>query len=99
MDPLWEEKEDGYRISGELSRDTVPQLWSELQSWQPTQKELQVCLKNTTRVDSAGMVMLIHLIQHAKKYHCHIMLSSVPEPLRMLFQLSNVEAVLLDNIQ
>ncbi len=99
MVPLWEKYSEGYQISGELTRDTVPQLWNQLQFWQPTQKELKVCLKNTTRVDSAGMVMLIHLIQHAKNFHCHIMLDFVPEQLRMLFRLSNIESMLFDHIQ
>ncbi len=99
MTSPWEKKDDGYRIAGALTRDTVPQLWCVLQSWQPTQKKLNICLENATRIDSAGMAMLIHLIQHAKNFNCHIMLSFVPEQLRMLFQLSNVESMMLDHIQ
>ncbi|NVJ58556.1 MAG: STAS domain-containing protein, partial [Vibrionaceae bacterium] len=53
-----------------------------------------VNMEQVKRVDSAGMVLLIHLIEHAKKQNCHIMLSFVPKQLKTLFQLSNVEEFL-----
>lgn len=85
---------DSYQITGELNRDSVPALWQELQQWQPESSDIDVNLGNINRVDSAGMVMLIHLIEHAKKQNCHIMLSFVPKELKTLFQLSNVEEYL-----
>jgi len=85
---------DSYQITGELDRDSVPALWQELQQWQPESSDIDVNLGNIKRVDSAGMVMLIHLIEHAKKQNCHIMLSFVPKELKTLFQLSNVEEYL-----
>lgn len=85
---------DRYQILGELNRDSVPELWTELQQWQPESSNVDVSLEQVKRVDSAGMVMLIHLIEHAKKQNCHIMLSFVPKQLKMLFQLSNVEEYL-----
>lgn len=95
----WKKQEKGYQITGELTRDTVPQLWQYLKQWQPESNEVEVSLNEIGRVDSAGMVMLIHLIQNAKQLNCHIMLSFVPEQLRTLFQLSNVESILLKHIK
>ena len=76
------------KLTGALDRETVPALWVEAQKWQPSQTELECSLLDIERVDSAGMVMLIHLLEHAKKQNCHIMLSFVPAQLRTLFQLS-----------
>ncbi len=45
----------------------MPSLWAYAQQWQPAQSELECSLKEIERVDSAGMVMLIHLLEHAKK--------------------------------
>lgn len=95
----WTKNELGYIINGELTRDTVPLLWQELKHWQPTETRIELSFNNTERVDSAGMVLLIHLIQHAKRANCHIMLSSVPEQLHTLFQLSNIETMLVDHIK
>ena len=95
----WQQSTDGYALSGELTRETVPQLWSFLQCWEPNQTELNVSLQQVKRVDSAGMAMLIHLIQHAKKSNCHIMLGFVPNQLQTLFQLSNIESMLLEHIK
>ncbi len=100
MHPQWETvKSDNAKLTGALDRDKVPPLWQALQQWQPQTKQFEVSLQNVERIDSAGMVMLIHLIEHAKKRNCHIMLSFVPEQLRTLFQLSNVDELMAQHIQ
>lgn len=100
MNPQWQViNECQYALSGVLDRDTVPELWTSLQSFKPIQNEVEVSLKTVERVDSAGMVMLIHLIDNAKKQNCHIMLSFVPNELRTLFQLSNVEQIVAQHLK
>ncbi|MBA5762069.1 STAS domain-containing protein [Vibrio sp. 404] len=86
-------------LSGVLNRDSVPELWAQLKAWQPQQTSLEVSLANVERVDSAGMVMLIHLLEHAKKRNCHIMLSFVPTQLSTLLTLSNVEKYIAEHIK
>lgn len=95
----WQASANGYALLGELTRDTVPRVWANIQGWTPTLSECEVSLEQTHRIDSAGMAMLIHLIQHAKNSNCHIMLSFVPEQLRTLFQLSNIETMLVNHIK
>ncbi len=87
------------KLTGALDRDMVPSLWKALQQWKPQNNQIEVSLQDVERVDSAGMVMLIHLIEHAKKQNCHIMLSFVPEQLRTLFQLSNVEHMMAQHVK
>ncbi|SJN57716.1 hypothetical protein VR7878_02459 [Vibrio ruber DSM 16370] len=97
--PQWHPLEQGtIELSGALDRETVPKLWQFLQNWQPTHEQIMLSLENVARVDSAGMVLLLHLIEHAKKRNCHIMLSFVPEQLHMLFQLSNVDSLVTNHI-
>ncbi|WP_194439468.1 STAS domain-containing protein [Vibrio fluminensis] len=86
-------------LSGTLSRDTVPEIWKHWKTWQPTQSELEISLADVERVDSAGMVMLIHLLEHAKKQNCHIMLSFVPTQLSTLLALSNVDKYIAEHIK
>ena len=86
-------------LSGLLNRDTVPALWKQLNAWQPQQLTLELNLSEVERVDSAGMVMLIHLLEHAKKQNCHIMLSFVPKQLSTLLALSNVEKHIAEHIK
>ncbi|MCG9651254.1 lipid asymmetry maintenance protein MlaB [Vibrio brasiliensis] len=98
--PQWQvNSEHQCALSGPLDRDTVPALWTELQAFKPTQNEMELSLKAVERIDSAGMVMLIHLLENAKKQNCHIMLSFVPTELRTLFQLSNVEQVVAGHLK
>ena len=83
--------DDKYQILGVLDRESVPELWAFLSQWNPSHSNIELSLEKVERVDSAGMVMLIHLLEHAKIKNCHIMLSFVPKQLLTLFQLSNVE--------
>ncbi len=94
-DSQWQKQsDDSYLITGSLNRDSVPKIWQAVQQWQPGSPRIEVNMEQVKRVDSAGMVLLIHLIEHAKKQNCHIMLSFVPKQLKTLFQLSNVEEYL-----
>lgn len=98
--PQWQsESAQQARLSGALDRETVPELWRYLSQWQPEETKLNVSLAEVERIDSAGMVMLIHLIEHAKRQNCHIMLNSVPEQLSTLFQLSNIDQMMAQHIE
>ena len=88
-----------FQLSGDLDRDSVPAIWRTLQAWKTTESHVQVNLNTVERIDSSGMVMLIHLIEHAKNQNCHIMLSFVPEQLRTLFQLSNIQPMMAEHIK
>lgn len=85
-------------LVGNISRDTVPGLWRDVQRINFTQPEMNLTLEQAERFDSAGLVMLIHLLEHAKNRKCHIMLSFVPDELNILFQLYNVESVIEKHI-
>lgn len=85
-------------LVGNISRETVPTLWGDVQRINFTLPEMNLALDQVERFDSAGLVMLIHLLEHAKNRKCHIMLSFVPDELNILFQLYNVESVIEKHI-
>lgn len=88
-----------YQLLGDIDRDSVPAIWRILEKWQTTESSVEIDLSHINRVDSAGMVMLIHLLEHAKNQNCHIMFSFVPEQLRTLFQLSNIQPMMAEHIK
>lgn len=98
--PQWQQTNEHLSIlTGPVNRDSVPALWNAIKQWQPNQSELELNLAGIERVDSAGMVMLIHLLEHAKKQNCHIMLSFVPTQLSTLLALSNVDKYIAEHIK
>jgi phospholipid transport system transporter-binding protein len=100
INPEWHSNSAAeFALSGDLNRESVPKLWSSLKQQQWPGSEVEVSLEQLKKIDSAGMVMLIHLIENAKKQNCHIMLSFVPTELRTLFQLSNVEQVVAGHLK
>ena len=95
----WQKLSSGsYELAGDLTRDTVPGLWDDLQVLTFEQSSLTLSLSGVLRVDSSGMVMLIHLLEHAKKQNCHIMLSFVPQQLMTLAALSSAEELFVGHI-
>lgn len=83
---------DGYyRLSGSFDRDTVPAFWAQRESWLP--KEPMVCLDLAaiSRIDSAGMAMLLHLQHQLVKNNQVLQIDNIPAELCMLLRLSNME--------
>ncbi|AAW84894.1 lipid asymmetry maintenance protein MlaB [Aliivibrio fischeri] len=91
-------KVDEISFKGALDRETVPNIWNKLTKWQPNLSQVKVDLAHVNRIDSAGLVLLLHLIEHAKNQNCHIMFTFVPDQLITLIQLSNVESLFADHI-
>ncbi|WP_375321745.1 lipid asymmetry maintenance protein MlaB [Aliivibrio logei] len=95
---ICESNADEICFKGALERETVPNIWKKLTQWKPNITEVKVDLTYVNRIDSAGVVLLLHLIEHAKKQNCHIMLAFVPDQLITLIQLSNVESLFADHL-
>ncbi len=93
---FYQVKDDEYHLNGPLDRETVVHLWRVLSQWKPKVSQVKLNLAQVNRVDSAGLVLLLHLIEHAKNQNCHIMLAFVPNQLITLIQLSNVESLFAD---
>ncbi|UTM57672.1 STAS domain-containing protein [Photobacterium sp. CCB-ST2H9] len=91
----WQVLENGhYRLSGALERDTVPAFWQQRREWMPQDAKVTIDLSDLSRVDSAGMVMLLHLQRELSQAGRHLVLQGVPEQLLTLLRLSHVDTVL-----
>ncbi|HIF9397353.1 TPA: STAS domain-containing protein [Photobacterium damselae] len=91
---VWQAHENGdYSLSGALDRDTVPDLWQNRQNWMPLQETVRIDLAELARIDSAGMVMLLHLIQQLQQAGSTVSLCHVPQQLMTLLRLSHVESM------
>lgn len=91
----WQVQENGlYSLSGTLERDTVPAFWRQRHEWMPQEAKVQLDLRAVTRVDSAGMVMLLHIYQQLSSHGSELTLLNVPEQLMTLLRLSHVESML-----
>ncbi|KLV06376.1 MULTISPECIES: lipid asymmetry maintenance protein MlaB [Photobacterium] len=90
----WRVQENGYYcLSGALERDTVPAFWQRRQEWMPRDGSVTIDLKAVSRVDSAGMVMLLHVNQVLSQKGTELKLLNVPEQLMTLLRLSHVESM------
>ncbi|NAW65670.1 STAS domain-containing protein [Photobacterium halotolerans] len=91
----WQVQENGhYRLSGVLERDTVPAFWQQRREWMPQDAKVTIELSELSRVDSAGMVMLLHLHRELTQAGRHLVLQGVPQQLLTLLRLSHVDTVL-----
>ncbi|MEI8631618.1 STAS domain-containing protein [Vibrio sp. PP-XX7] len=84
-------------LEGALDREQIQGLWPLLEQWQPAESQIEFsAIRSKGRFSGNGF--LLHLIAHAKKKNCHIMLRFVPEQLKTLFQLSHVDSLVMSHI-
>lgn len=88
-----EEIPGGLRLKGPLTRETVPMLWSEA----PVQLRsgdapCRVDLSGVTRSDSAGVALLLAWLR--LRGGQGLVYAGVPEHMRALIRLSDLEGVL-----
>lgn len=80
-----------YDLSGRLDRDTVPAFWRQRDQWLPDAAALSLDLSALSRVDSAGMAMLLHLDKQLRNQGQQVRYQGVPEQLKLLLKLSNLD--------
>lgn len=88
-------KRDGERLTlqGELDQNGLNELW--LVREQVMWGTALIDLSDITRVDSAGVALLVHLVDLAKRQGQPVHLAGVSDNLRTLAKLYNLPAGLL----
>lgn len=86
----------GYLLSGRLDRDTVPHFWRQRASWMPKEQKVTLDLSSVTRVDSAGMAMLLHLKRDIETNGQALSVTNIPQQLNTLLKLSHADSFLID---
>lgn len=94
MSLSWELK-DNKRvcISGELTRNTVPQFWQERAQWLQ-QQSLTVDLAGLKHVDSAGVALLIEIKRSLNSTKGSLKLENANQQLRDIAAVSGVGSLL-----
>ncbi len=88
------ERDGVFYLNGELDRETVPLFWQQQQQQMPQQSTVVLDLSELTRVDSAGMAMLIHIAQNYQKAGGTLTIANPPQQLVTLLRLSHAEGLL-----
>lgn len=89
----WTRDGDRLCLLGELDQDTLNNLWQERS--QVMQNVSVIDLNGVSRVDTAGLALLIHFIDGAKQSGQAVRLDGASENLRTLVQLYNLPDGLL----
>jgi len=91
------ERQDGnqFVIRGELNMQTVPALAESARDMlKQLSGEVSVDLSGVSRADSAGLALLIDLQRHTRRQQCAIRFLHLPEQLRQILHLSELDDIL-----
>lgn len=83
----WQQDDNGLKLSGELTRATVPTLWQQRKDWLGDNDELVVNLAEVERVDSAGVAFLINTKRILKSQQRTL---KIYEPNHQLLAIANI---------
>ncbi len=89
----WQREGSTLRLAGEMDGDTVQPLW--VQRGQVMAGVQVFDLAGLTRVDTAGLALLIHLVALARKQGGEVVLQGASDKLQTLAQLYNLPDGLL----
>lgn len=97
MQPKINTNENGYyAIEGELNNQTVPNISQELLKLISSVKDknLTVDLAQVSRSDSAGVALLVEVMQQAKQANLKLQFSNLPSQMRDIAGLSGLMDIL-----
>ncbi|MBB1202521.1 lipid asymmetry maintenance protein MlaB [Enterobacteriaceae bacterium 89] len=84
----WTRENGLLRLEGELDQDFLVPLWDARE--EATQQVDTIDLSAVSRVDSAGVALLVHLIAHIRRQGRQVKLVGVSEKMNTLVQLYNL---------
>ena len=91
VDAVLGDARSGYRVQGSLTYDTVPQIFErELEFAEDTRIDLSL----VSRIDSAGLAMLVEWVCIANAQGKRVILENLPESLAALIEVSGLGQVL-----
>jgi len=94
MKPTVALKEAGpghWSLSGALDFDTVPEAWRLLRPLVRQPGEVTLSLKGVERANSAALGLLLEAEELARRAGCRLVLRDVPEKLRDLASVTNLD--------
>ena len=83
-----------YRVAGELTFETVPEIWQKHERFAGSGESVTVDLADVTRADSAGLVLLVEWMRAANNQKKQIVFRNIPGQLLAIARVSNLDALL-----
>lgn len=84
----------GYRVAGELTFETVPEIWQHHGRLAGDGDTVVVDLTDVTRADSAGLVLLVEWLRAAQHQNRQVVFRNIPGPLLAIARVSNLDTLL-----
>lgn len=83
-----------YAVSGRLGFETVPEVWRKSRALLDDGAAAIIDLGTVTQVDSAALALVIEWLRWGRERGKQLQLVNLPEPLRALARISEVENLL-----
>ena len=83
-----------YLLTGQLSFDTISQLQEDIESLTKEDSEIILDLSGISRVDSAGIVVLLEWMKLARSSGKHILFTNIPKQLLDIARVSDLDSIL-----
>jgi phospholipid transport system transporter-binding protein len=81
------------RLAGVLDFASVPGVWEQLAPLVERRHELTLSLAGVERTNSAGLVLLIEALDHARRHGCRLTFTDLPEDLLALARMTRCESL------
>lgn len=83
-----------HKLSGDITFDTVPQLWRQTAAMLADGDALTIDLSEVKRADSAALALLIGWLRRARQAHRHIEFRHIPDNLLAMARVTGVDGML-----
>lgn len=91
-DPILEKIAEGqYQLSGNLTFQTVPEVFRKGDSLFAKPGQLSVDLQGVARTDSAGLALLIDWLRRAKQSNSSLTLQNIPQQMLSMARVSGLD--------
>lgn len=90
---LDEEEDSWFRVSGELSFDTVPEVLERSRDLFGRAERIDIDLSGVERSDSAGLALLVEWMREAERLHKPIQFLNIPPQMMAMVRVSGLDQV------
>lgn len=88
--------QDGYVLEGEVTVDTVPELWPKIAAVAGVGGDVRVSCAGVTQADSAAVACLIEWAREVRKVGGNLRVSDLPAVMRVIMDVSDLDGILGD---
>ncbi len=90
-----EKREGGYSLVGEVTVDTVPDLWREIEPIARSSGEIEVSCAEVGKADSSAVACLLEWMRVAHQHQGQLRITDLPHVLEVIIDVSDLRGVLI----